>query len=86
MNLDPVVLLNLTFDVVIVLLGVFVHQRKKNQFALWVAVAFALFGISYVLTIAEVTSSWVLVPIRTLGYLSVVLGLILSARNANLER
>lgn len=81
MDLDPVVLLNLTFDIVIVILAAVFYQKNKNTLVGWVAVAFALFAFSYVLTLAGVGSSWVLVPIRTVGYLSVVLGLILSRKH-----
>ena len=80
MTLDAVVLLNLTFDVVIALLAVFFNQKTKNTLVAWIAGGFALFAVSYLLTIADITSSWVLVPIRAVGYLSVVLGLVLAAR------
>ena len=80
MTLDAVVLLNLTFDVVIALLAVFFNQKTKNTLGAWIAGGFALFAVSYLLTIADITSSWVLVPIRAVGYLSVVLGLVLAAR------
>ena len=76
------VLLNLTFDVVIALLALFFNQKSKNALGLWVAAGFALFADSYLLTTADITSSWVLVPIRTVGYLSVVLGLILATRHS----
>ncbi len=81
MNFDPVVVLNLSFDVVIVLLGVVIYRSSKSVLVEWVATAFALFAFSYVLTIAEIADSTVLVPIRALGYLSVIIGLLLFARH-----
>jgi hypothetical protein len=79
--LDPVTSLNLLFDVIIFLLGLFVYkEKKKGVLPLWVAVAFLLFAVSYVLTIIGVGSSLILIPIRTLGYISVIVGLILSTK------
>jgi hypothetical protein len=75
--LDPVTVMNLLFDLVIFLLGLFVYKGRKSVLALWVAVAFCLFAISYALTIAGVGSSLILIPIRALGYLSVIVGLLL---------
>lgn len=80
MSLDPVVLLNLAFDILIVVLAILLHQRIQSALVLGVAGAFGLFAISYALTIADVTSAWILVPIRTVGYLCVILGLLLSMR------
>jgi hypothetical protein len=75
--LDPVTVMNLLFDLVIFLLGLLVYRMKKGVLPLWVAVAFCLFAVSYALTIVGVASSVILIPLRALGYLSVIVGLLL---------
>lgn len=75
--MDPVTAMNLLFDLAILFIGVFVYRKGRNVLALWVAVAFCLFAISYVLTIIGVGNSLFLIPLRALGYLSVMAGLIL---------
>ena len=79
--MDPVTVLNLLFDLVIFLLGLLVYKEKKGVLALWVAVAFLLFAVSYVLTIVGVGNSIILIPLRALGYLSVIVGLILQRKH-----
>jgi hypothetical protein len=69
--------MNLFFDLVIFLLGLLVYKGRKGVLALWVAVAFCLFAISCALTIAGVGSSFILIPLRAVGYLSVIAGLLL---------
>ena len=81
LRMDPVTALNLLFDLIIFLLGLFVYREKKGVLPLWVAVAFLLFAVSYALTIIGVGSSLILIPIRTLGYLSVIVGLILQRKH-----
>jgi len=79
--LDPVTVMNLIFDLVILLIGFVVYKEKKSPLPLWVAVAFCLFAISYVLTIVGVASTFILIPLRALGYLSVIVGLILQRKH-----
>ncbi len=81
MNVDPVDLMNLTFDVVIVLLAVFFSLKSKSPVVIGVATAFAFFAVSYALTITGFAASSALIPIRAEGYLSLVIGLILSSRH-----
>jgi high-affinity Fe2+/Pb2+ permease len=79
--MDPVIVLNLLFDLVIFLLGLLVYKEKKNILPLWVAVAFLLFAVSYALTIVGIGNSLILIPLRALGYLSVIVGLILQRKH-----
>ena len=79
--MDPVTVLNLLFDLIIFLLGLLVYKEKKVVLSLWVAVAFFLFAISYALTIAGVGSFLILIPLRTLGYISVIVGLVLHRKH-----
>ena len=79
--MDPVIVLNLVFDLLIFLLGLVVYSAKKNTLSLWVAIAFLLFGISYTLTIAGAGDPTILIPLRTLGYICVIVGLILQRKH-----
>ena len=74
---DPITVLNLTFDLVIVGLGVFAYLKLKSLLAALIALAFAFFASSYVLTILGYGSStYLLLPLRILGYLSVIAALV----------
>lgn len=78
--LDPVIVLNLLFDLAILFLSIFVYKEKKGPLVLWVTIAFCIFAISYVLTILGFGSQTILIPLRAIGYLSVLAGLILQWR------
>ena len=75
--MDPVVGMNLVFDVVIVLLSIYAYEKKKGVLLLWISVAFSFFAVSYVLTILGLANSLFLIPLRAVGYLSVIAGLAL---------
>lgn len=78
--LDPVVVLNLLFDLGILFLSIFVYKRKRGPLVLWVGIAFCIFAVSYLLTILGLGSQTILIPLRAIGYLSVMAGLILQRR------
>lgn len=75
--MDPVVAMNLLFDVIIVLLSVYAYGRKRGTLLVWVAVGFSFFGASYVLTILGLGDSLILIPLRAVGYLSIIAGVVL---------
>jgi hypothetical protein len=79
--MDPVTSLNLVFDIIIFILGLVVYSTKKSLLSLWVAVAFLLFAISYALTIAGAGAPMILIPLRTIGYICVIVGLILQRKH-----
>jgi predicted membrane protein len=79
--MDPVTVLNLLFDLVIFALGLLVYKEKKGVLPLWVAVAFLLFAVSYAFTIVGVENAIILIPLRAVGYLSVIVGLILQRKH-----
>ena len=81
MRMDPVTVLNLVFDLIIFLLGLVVYRAKKSVLSLWVAIAFLLFAISYVLTIAGAGDPTILIPLRAIGYICVIVGLLLQRRH-----
>jgi hypothetical protein len=75
---DPVTVLNLCFDVVILALGAVAFVRVRGSVGLLVGIGFGFFAISYILTIFGYGSATVvLLPIRVVGYLSVIVGLCL---------
>ncbi len=78
--LDPVIVLNLLFDLGILFLSIFVYREKKGPLVLWVAIAFCIFAFSYALTILGLGLQTILIPLRTIGYLSIIAGLILQRR------
>lgn len=79
--LDPVIVMNLLFDLAILILGIFVYNERKAVLALWVAIGFCFFATSYALTILGLGDSLILIPLRALGYLSIIAGLILHRRH-----
>jgi hypothetical protein len=74
--LDPVTALNLLFDVVIVLLGSYAYGKKRVALLLWIALGFCFFAVSYALTILGFGASLILIPLRAVGYLSIIAGLV----------
>lgn len=82
--LDPIVILNLVFDLVILCLASFAYTRgreRKDVLTLWIAVGFFFFAISYVLTILALGPAVILIPLRALGYLSIIAGLYLHLKH-----
>ena len=75
--MDPVVGMNLLFDVVIVLLSAYAYSKKRGTLLVWIAAAFCFFGASYVLTILGLGDPLILIPLRTFGYLSIIAGVVL---------
>ncbi|KAF5089129.1 hypothetical protein [Methanobacterium aggregans] len=70
---DPVSVLNLFFCIVIVLLGYWAYRQRENLIAIYIAIGFALFGISHIAVLLGSQSSEVsLLVVRTLGYLVVI--------------
>ena len=78
LNFDPVVVMNLIFDLIILCFGVFTYLKSEGLAGLVIGIGFAFFAISYVITIlgyGDMTT--VLIPLRILGYLSVISSLYL---------
>ncbi len=75
-DFDPVALLNLGFDLVILGIGGYAYLRRRSTAPLWIGAGFGLFGISYALTIAGVDGPvMLLLALRVLGYLAVLVAL-----------
>lgn len=74
---DPITVLNLAFDLVILGLGLFAYIKGKATMGGLVALGFGFFAISYILTILGYGSSTtLLLPLRVLGYVSVIAGVV----------
>ncbi|MEL7671095.1 MULTISPECIES: hypothetical protein [Methanobacterium] len=74
--LDPVIIVNLIFCIIIVALGIVGYEKVKSTVPLYIAAAFGLFGISHFATILGYASSLtVLVIIRSLAYIVIIYAL-----------
>ena len=72
-----VLIVNLVLCVVILALGIWMYCRKKNDFALYVGIAFGLFGVTHLMDILGLPTSLsaLVIAIRLIGYLFVVFAL-----------
>jgi hypothetical protein len=77
-SVDPVTAVNFALSLVIVALAVIAYSKKKQDLPLYVGVAFGLFGLSHLLTLAGLANALTvaLIIIRTLAYLTIILALI----------
>lgn len=76
MAMDPTVLLNFVFALIIVILGLWVFKAKKLILALYIALAFGLFAISHLAMLLGTPSTSIsIIVIRALGYLVVIYAL-----------
>jgi hypothetical protein len=74
---DPIYIVNLVLCVVICTLGIIGWKRSGKVFPLYIAVAFALFGVSHLASILGLMESLeaALIGVRTLAYVLVAFGL-----------
>lgn len=76
MAFDISTTLNLCFDLIIVVLGLLAFKRKQYVLALYVALGFAMFALSYVEVMIGLSSSDIAVIfIRILGYIVIIYAL-----------
>jgi hypothetical protein len=74
--LDTVTIMNFVLCVVIVALAIVAYSSKKSRIAVYIGVAFALFGISHLVNLIGLGSlTDALLVIRTLAYLVVIFAL-----------
>ena len=75
--MDTTTIINLVLSVVIVALAIVAYTSKKSKIAMYIGAAFALFGISYLMTLIglDVALAYVLLIIRTLAYLIIIFAL-----------
>lgn len=72
---DPVTAANLAFCVVTVILGYLGHKKRQDTLPTLIGIAFALFGISHLVTLLSINEATLLVTIRGLAYLIVIFAL-----------
>jgi uncharacterized membrane protein YhfC len=78
MGADAITTINFVLSFAILLLGIAVYSRRKDNLALYIGVAFGLFAFSHLanlLGFAEVLTN-VLIVVRTVAYLIVVFALL----------
>lgn len=69
--------INIVLCVVIVALGYLAYKKKEDRLPIYVSVAFAIFGISHIITLLGFKESLMnfLIIIRAVAYLLIVLAL-----------
>ena len=75
--MDTTTIINLVLSVVIVALAIVAYTSKKSKIVMYIGAAFALFGISHLMTLIglDMALASVLLIIRTLAYLIVIFAL-----------
>jgi uncharacterized membrane protein (UPF0136 family) len=78
---DTMTFINLILCVVILILGIVGYLRSKSRVALYVGIAFGLFGLSHLATLLSLKDalSAILIIDRTAAYLLVTYALFLAA-------
>ena len=73
---DPIYVVNLVLCAIILAFGLIGWRRSGKAFALYVGIAFGLFGLSHLATILGLKASLeaALIVVRTLAYLLVAFG------------
>jgi hypothetical protein len=74
MDIDPGILINLIFCVIILALGITAYSKMKRMWPLLIGIAFAFFGVSHLFTIIGIDQSQetVMLVTRIIGYLLTV--------------
>ncbi len=75
--MDTTAIVNLVLCVVIVALAIVAYTSKKSRIAIYIGIAFALYGVSHLMTLIGLAQSLtdVLLIVRTLGYLIIIFAL-----------
>jgi len=75
--LEPFLVSNLLFCLVISILGYLGFRRSKNETSLYIAVGFGLFGIAHLLVILAAPMSFkgLIIALRVLAYLTIIISL-----------
>ena len=75
--MNPIVIVNLILCIIILGLGIWGYNKKKDAVPLYIGIAFGLFGVSHILTLLGLASTLtvLLIVIRLIAYLLVVFAL-----------
>jgi hypothetical protein len=70
MDIDPGILINLIFCIIILCLGITAYLKMKNMWPLLIGIAFGFFSVSHLFTIIGIEESQeiVMVVTRIIGY------------------
>jgi len=70
MDIDPTILTNLIFCIIILALGITAYTKMKRLWPLLLGIAFAFFGVSHLFTIIGIDDSQEIVMLvtRIIGY------------------
>lgn len=75
--LDPVIIANLIFCIIIVILSIWAFKKIKYKAILYIGAGFGLFGIAHLAVLMGYGSSeTILIIIRSLAYIIVIFALI----------
>lgn len=85
LNWNPIYALNLVLCIIILILGFLGYRRNKNQVALYISMAFGLFGISHLMSLFKGQNNLesILIIIRIIAYLLVIVALYKAAFETN---
>jgi hypothetical protein len=74
---DPMYVVNLVLCIIILALGCWGYRKTGDKVPLYVGIAFALFGVSHLMTLLGLKEALetVLIVVRTLAYLLVAFAL-----------
>jgi hypothetical protein len=77
LGIDPVLLLNIILCFFILVMGLWEYQRSRAALALYIGIAFGLFGISHLILLLGLGTGMtpLLISIRLIAYLLVIAGL-----------
>ncbi len=72
-----ITIINLVLCVIILCIGIWGYSKKKSDVALYIGMAFGLFGVSHLLTLLGMAAAMdtILIIVRLLAYLLVVFAL-----------
>jgi Na+/melibiose symporter-like transporter len=75
--MDPVSIMGLIADIVIVALSFAVHSKKKNKTFYYIGVAYILFALSYIMVLSNLAamSRETYLLVRAVAYLTMIFGL-----------
>jgi hypothetical protein len=70
MDIDPIIMTNLVFCIIILALGITAYLKMKRKWPLFIGIAYAFFSASHLLTLLDLkdTLEGVLFAIRIIGY------------------
>lgn len=78
MSADPITIINFVLSFAILILGLAVYARRKDQLALYIGIAFGLFVFSHLTNLLDIAASItdLLIIIRAIAYLIVIFALL----------